>query len=102
MKQATNNKLLVEVGVDVSLCEKIEFRFKQKDIIKDFVYPSEKAEVVDERTIALWWTKEDKALFKNDRLYMDTRIELKDSLDQPDTDIVILYMEPSLFEVEVE
>lgn len=101
LKHATRSRLYVEIGCDVDLCEKIEFRFKQGNVVKDFVYPSDTAVRRSARAVDLIWTAADKAQFKNGKMSFDSRITLKDSPDQPDTgDIQTLFMSPSLFDEE--
>lgn len=97
MKQGIRSLLDVEVGIDVSLCERIEFVCVQGEARKLFEWPSDKATQTGERTIALDWTAEDKAAFAPGIVKMDTRITLKDSEHQPETEIVSFMMSDTLF-----
>lgn len=86
MKQGTLSLLAVNVGMDLSLCHRIEFIFKQNDKEKLFEFPSEKVIQRGERTLDFIWTEDDKEIFKpNSVIELDTRITLKDSPYQPDT-----------------
>lgn len=119
MKQGTNFILPVSIEYDLSLAESIEFVFKQpkmgannlafspKNIIngiqKVFVYPSAEATLstTEENVINLHWDIRDTYKFKPEEyIYMDTRITLKDSEQNPETEIVKIKMLPTLFKEE--
>lgn len=98
MKKGTKSLLPVTIGMDVDLVSKIEFIFVQGNKSKSFEYPSSHAMKIDDRTIGVIWTPADKSIFKADSMQMDTRITLKDSEYQPETSIVPLIMNNTLFE----
>lgn len=97
MKKGTKSLLPVSIGVDVDLVSKVEFIFVQGNRSKEFSYPSSAAYKMDDRTIGIIWTPADKEKFKADAMQMDTRITLKDSPYQPDTTIVPVIMNDTLF-----
>lgn len=106
MKQLTTNLLKVKVvGIDLSEVSKIEFAFSQKigeAPLKLAEYPKNgSAYDIDPSgdMIGVLWTKEDTDLFESGKpFYMDTRITHKVSMFQPETPIVKLMMNPTLFE----
>ena len=89
-------------GIDLGTVSKIEFAFSQEigqPPLKVAEYPNNSAELVVDNIIGVVWTPEDTALFKAGKpFYADTRITLKDSTYQPETPIVKLVMNPTLFE----
>jgi hypothetical protein len=103
MKQLTKNLLKLNFrGIDLNTVSKIEFAFSQ-DIgeppLKVATYPSTNAMLVLDNMIGVVWTEEDTALFEAGKpFYADTRITLSDSEYQPETPIVKLKMNPTLFE----
>lgn len=98
MKQGIKFLLRVDVGMNLSDIEKMEFIFKQGDKKALFQYPSDSAKVIDENTLGLLWTAEDTYQFKPEIIEMDTRITLKNSEYQPETEIVRVVMNKTLFE----
>ena len=103
MKRLTHNLLKMNFqGIILDDVEKIEFAFAQNigdTPMKTAVFPSETAVVVSESMIGIVWTQEETALFAPDRnFYADTRITMKNSAYQPETPIVKLKMNPTLFE----
>ena len=90
------------IGLDLSNVSKIEFAFAQnigETPLKTATYPNEKATLVVENVIGVEWTPEETALFKAGKpFYVDTRITLIDSIYQPETPILKLTMNPTLFE----
>lgn len=100
MKQGINYLLQIEIGMDVDLIEKMEFIFKQGEKEKLFLYPGEKAIKQNNNIIALKWTSEETYFFKPANIEIDTRITLKDSEYQPETEIKTIYMKRTLFEPE--
>ena len=103
MKQLTHNLLKMNFhGIDLDNVEKIEFAFAQNigdAPLKTAVFPSETAVSVTDGVIGIVWTKEETALFEPDKkFYADTRITMKDTEYQPETPIVRLKMNPTLFE----
>lgn len=107
MKQGTNLKLGVDICYEhLDEIERIEFVFKQRlstsaEAIKTSVYSKDgEGDVfLDGRTFYIPWTKEETYKFlPNERFYMDTLITIGDSTDNPQTDIVCLVMNLTLFE----
>ena len=90
------------IGLDLSNVSKIEFAFSQnigEDPLKTATYPNGNAVLVVNNMIGVEWTPEETALFKAGKpFYADTRITLKDSTYQPETPILKLTMNPTLFE----
>lgn len=104
MKQLTHNLLKMNFrGIDLNTVSKIEFAFSQEvgqAPLKTATYPSATAKLVLDGMIGIVWTQEETALFKAGKpFYADTRITLKDSEYQPETPIVKLKMNPTLFEL---
>lgn len=102
MKQGTKFLLPISIDFDLSLVEKIEFIFRQdkRQNTKKFEFPSSTAVIddEDETLIDLIWTKEDTYIFSPELpLMMDTRIKLIDSDYNPETEIVKLTLNPTLF-----
>ena len=103
MKQLTHNLLKMNFhGIILDDVEKIEFAFAQNigdAPLKTAVFPSETAVVVSEGMIGIVWTQEETTLFEPDKkFYADTRITMKNSAYQPETPIIRLKMNPTLFE----
>lgn len=103
MKQLTNNLLKMNFnGIDLTNVSKIEFAFSQeigKAPLKVAEYPSENTVLIADNMIGIAWTQEETALFKGGKhFFADTRITLNDSKYQPETPILRLTMEPTLFE----
>ena len=104
MKQLTHNLLKMNFqGISLNEVSKIEFAFAQNigdPPLKTAVFPSETAALVTEGMVGIVWTKEETALFEpNKHFYADTRITMKDSEYQPETPIIRLKMNPTLFEL---
>lgn len=105
MKQLTHNLLKMNFqGVDLNDVSKIEFAFAQdvgKKPLKTDIYPSETAMRVSGNVIGIAWTKEETSLFlPGKHFYLDTRITMSGTAYQPETPIVRLKMNPTLFEQE--
>ena len=103
MKQLTKNLLKMNfTGIDLSTVSKIEFAFSQKigeKPLKTPTYPSTNAKLIADNMIGIEWTAAETALFEAGKpFFVDTRITLKDSEYQPETPIVKLMMNPTLFE----
>jgi hypothetical protein len=103
MKQLTNNLLKMNFnGIDLDNVSKIEFAFSQEigqAPLKIAEYPNKNAVLIADNLIGIAWTQEETALFKGGKhFFADTRITLKDSEYQPETPILRLTMEPTLFE----
>jgi hypothetical protein len=103
MKQLTKALLKMNFqGIDLTMVSKIEFAFSQdigKPPLKRATYPDDNTTMAAGNMIGIIWTPEETKLFKAGKtFYADTRITLKDSAYQPDTPIVKLTMNPTLFE----
>jgi hypothetical protein len=100
MKQSITQLLPVRFDVDLDQVETIEFRFRQGAVRRDVVYPSNLATRREgENIIDVAWTASDTWRFSaGAAMQMDTRITLKGSQFQPETPLVTLTLEPSLFE----
>jgi hypothetical protein len=106
MKQGTNNHLAVKFkGLDTSSVGRVEFVFsqtKQGDPLKTEEYaPALSGDVsLTNGVFYVPFSLSDTYLFKPDALfYMDTRITLAGNIgqDNPETPIVALRMNPTLF-----
>lgn len=103
MKQGTTFSMAVVFdGVDISNVQSIEFMFKSirdrmAKVKKTAVYPGDV--VLDETRQAFLvpWTTEETYQFTG-QFYMDTRITYKDTTDNPETPIISLVMNPTLFD----
>ena len=107
MKQLTHFTMPVAIGYDLDNVRRVEFLFKQYQTseapaLKSCVWESDgSGDGVREEgrdVIDLTWTPEETALFQPDEwFYMDTRLSLVKSLDNPETSVVALKMTPTLF-----
>ena len=103
MKQLTKNLLKMNFyGVDMESVAKIEFAFSQEigeAPLKVAEYPSDNAFLITDNMIGVVWTSKETQLFKaGNPFYADTRITFEGSDYQPETPIVKLRMNPTLFE----
>lgn len=103
MKQLTENLLKLNFsGIDFDTVSKIEFAFSQKigaTPLKTATYPSDTAFKVSDNLVGIEWTKEETLLFEAGKdFFVDTRITLSDTGYQPETPIVRLKMNHTLFE----
>lgn len=103
MKQLTKNLLKMNFsGIDLSTVSKIEFAFSQEigeKPLKTAEYPNGGASLIVDNMIGVAWTAAETKLFKAGKpFYADTRITLKDSAYQPETPVLKLMMNPTLFE----
>ncbi len=94
----------IEFDIDLDGVEKIEFIFKKEkdqkaNAIKTAVYPDNATRKGTENIILIPWTQAETYLFQAGKsLYLDTRITMRDTDDQPETNIVQLEMSTTLFE----
>lgn len=107
MKQLTHSTMPVAVGYDLDKVLRAEFIFKQfqsseAPVLKSCVWESdgsgegEREEDLD--VIDITWEPEETMLFEPDEwFYLDTRLTLTNSLDNPETSVVALKMTPTLF-----
>lgn len=106
MKQGIGFTMPVKIDIDFSTVEKIEFIFKRTknrrdDEIKVAVYPDDVTRKEGENVVLIPWSREETYDFPTDtNFYMDTRITLKDSNESPETNIVALKMNSTLFNKE--
>ena len=89
-------------GLDWSKVSKIEFAFSQKigeSPLKTATYPGDNTELIRENMVGVIWTPTETTKFEAGKpFYADTRITLSNSQYQPETPIVRLQMNPTLFE----
>ena len=94
MKQGTQFALPVEIGMSLDEVSRIEFVFKQKSCkgfpaIKSNVWPDDCTRQEGQNIILIPWTRAETYKFMGgETLYMDTRITLRDSTDQPEPDLI--------------
>ena len=103
MKQLTKNLLkIVFQGLDWSKVSKIEFAFSQnigEAPLKTATYPNNNTTQVADNVIGVIWTSAETAVFEAGKpFYCDTRITMSDLEYQPETPIIKLVMNPTLFE----
>ena len=102
----SNFIMTVNVNYDLDKVDKITFKFMQKynDRSVIFTYPSDKAVRTEDNRIVLKWDAKTAFIFSsNGEIEMDTLIDLKDSDLNPETNIVSLKMDRTLFTLkEVE
>ena len=103
MKQGLRFTMAVEFDIDLDTVKKIEFLFKQKGnssdtALKTATYPEDATRKGTENIILIPWTQAETYLFQAGKsFYLDTRITLNDTDNQPETNIVELTMNPTLF-----
>lgn len=103
MKHGFNTTLKVSIPkINVEDVEKIEFIFKRSksstaEKIKEAVYPTD-VSCIDGFYMIPWSSEETCKIESDSKFYMDTRLTLKETRNQPDTNIVELIMHSSLFE----
>lgn len=103
MKQGTTFSMAVVFdGVDVSNVQTIEFLFKDNRsksaaAKKTAVYPGDVTLDETRQAFLVPWTAEETYQFTG-QFYMDTRITYKDTPDNPETPIISLVMNPTLFD----
>ena len=104
MKQGTQFVLPVEIGMDLDDVSRIEFVFKQKSCkgfpaIKSNVWPDDCTRQEGQNIILIYWAvKKTNNLRGGGTLYIYIRSTLRDSTDQPQTEILALKMSPTLFQ----
>lgn len=97
MKQGTKFTLPVQFGIPIDTIESCEFLFTQGETELLFMHPSDRS-VLLEDAIGLIWTPSETFMFNTDKaIKMDTRLRLKGSDMNPQTNIVTLTMSPTLF-----
>ena len=93
-------------GIDIADIARIEFAFSQNihsTPLKLAEFPGDGAIDLGDNTIGVAWTPEETLLFEPGKpFFADTRITLHDTEYQPDTPIVKLQMDPTLFERAVD
>ena len=103
MKQLTRNLLSVSLsGIDIADIARVEFAFSQNkhsSPLKTAAFPGTGTVDIGDNMIGVAWTPEETMLFEAGKaFYVDTRITLNNSEYQPQTPIVKLHMDPTLFE----
>ena len=101
LKQGINMLMPVEFeDLDLDTVESITFVLKQWDTIWEITYPSEIASRRSDSTniVDIVWLESDTWRFKKEQdIYMDTKITLLDSWQNPKTPIVAFRMDKTLF-----
>jgi hypothetical protein len=103
MKQLTRNILEMSLnGIDLADVAKIEFAFSQNihsTPLKVAEFPGDGVLDLGNNILGVIWTPEETMLFEAGKsFYADTRITMNDTEYQPETPIVKLQMNPTLFE----
>lgn len=105
MKQGTSFSMSAKFdGLDPESVHSIEFIFKEKrdktsSAFKTAKYPDNVSLNTDTQAFIIPWTKaETYKVPYTGRFYMDSRITLNGVADQPETEIVELFMNPTLFD----
>ena len=97
MKQGTSFLLPIQIGTDLDNVQKVEFILQQNEKEFSYEYPSDTV-IREGNSLAIKFTAEDTWNFEpNVPIYIDTRITLKDSEYQPETEIVKVIMNRTLF-----
>ena len=112
MKQGITFTMPITIeGLDLALVESIEFIFKVRNIktlpsFKTAYYSAagESGDVIfSDNVFYIPWTREETYnVVGGSNFYLDTRIRLVDSDENPETNIVELTMHPTLFNVGEE
>ena len=101
MKQGINFHLAVALdGVQLDDCEKVEFAFARGERQKPAKleqWPGKVERKPGEDVLLVPFTAAETRAFIGP-VYMDTRITLRSSTDQPETPIIRLDMDPTIFE----
>lgn len=103
MKYGFNTTLKVDIpDINVEDVEKIEFIFKRSKastakVLKEATYPND-VTYVEGFYMIPWTSEETYSVEAGTKFYMDTRITLKTTMNQPETNICELIMHTSLFE----
>lgn len=103
MKQLTKNLLEMSLnGIDLADVAKIEFAFSQNihsTPLKIAEFPGDGVVDLGDNILGVIWTPEETMRFEAGKpFFADTRITLHDTEYQPETPIVRLQMNPTLFE----
>lgn len=106
LKQGNNAYLPIEFeGLDLDTVESIDFVFKQFDVEWELTYPSDIATRRADSTnvVEIKWLADDTWRFeKNQDVYMDTRVHLTGSWQNPKTPIVSFRIDKTLFRKDEE
>ena len=100
MKRGNKCLLPVSFNIDLNSVSRVDFIFKQGNVVKQFQYPSDMAiRRVDENIIDLVWESQDTMEFDaSGKVAMDTKVYLNGTQYQPDTAITYFFIEDTLFE----
>lgn len=97
MKQGNTFYMPIKIGFDMEMVESVDFCFEQGRARRIVHYPSDEAKDSDGQ-ILVKWTPRDTWPFDPDRvIQLDTRISLKESDANPDTDIIPVRLRRTLF-----
>lgn len=103
MKRTTNYVLPVDIEFNLDLVKSIKFKFVQTGKTLVFTYPTFNAfrESDDKNTVLIRFTAAQTSMFNTEQdVAMDTLIKLKESDENPETNIVKFKMNPTLFTLE--
>ena len=103
MKQLTKSLLKINFkGIDLANVAQIEFAFSQnigEAPLKVETYPGDSVIKLSDTSLGVEWTAGETELFEAGKVfYGDTRITMADSAYQPETSMLKLRMNPTLFE----
>lgn len=100
-KQGLNFQMPISVeGLDISTVEKIEFKFKQREVVRTVLYPSDDV-VYDFETgefKVIWMREETYRFHPNREIELDVRITLNGSIYNPETYNTTFTMNSTLYE----
>lgn len=99
MQHAITQSERFDFDIPIDEIERVEFRYVQGDTIRDVEWPGDHTNEVGSHAIEVVWTPDDSSRFDVGEVVCQTRITLKASPYQPETDIIALRMDRSLFEV---
>lgn len=103
IKQGVNMNMAIPIDTDLDLVDRIVFITVQDVLHRQmWIYPSANAtRVPDTNTVNLVWTWEDTFRYDPEKLiYMDTKIFLKNSTENPPTQKTFFRMDSTLFTEE--
>lgn len=100
MKRYTNTHLEVNIDIDLDDVESIRFIFVQNDRRVVVDYPSEQAFRSDDKVLLALDRNQTGGFIGGKRVRMDTYVKMKDSSDNPQTEVIEFYPDETLFREE--
>lgn len=98
MKQGIDFLMAIRIGIDLDQCEKVELIFTQGEKERYVVYPSDEVVLEPGRMLLVKWSAEQTRYFEaGKKIELDTRITLKDTDQQPATNITTIVFERTNF-----